>query len=95
MRSGRERTTIAERATLLASKTEKMLRAAGGYEALCIVGRTRQSRLEISRILGVGEEIMVRHIKQACERYGVNKRILVAIRHCSTEHAPSPTFFKR
>jgi DNA-binding CsgD family transcriptional regulator len=35
---------------------------------------------EISRILGVSEETVSRHIKQACERYGVNKRTLLAIR---------------
>ena len=35
---------------------------------------------EISRILGVSEETVARHIKQACERYGVNKRTLLAIR---------------
>lgn len=35
---------------------------------------------EISRILGVSEETVARHIKQACERYGVHKRTLVAIR---------------
>ena len=35
---------------------------------------------EIGRILGVGEETVARHIKQACERYGVNKRTLLTIR---------------
>jgi LuxR family quorum-sensing system transcriptional regulator CciR len=35
---------------------------------------------EISRILDVSEETVARHIKQACERYGVNKRTLLAIR---------------
>ena len=35
---------------------------------------------EISRILGLSEETVARHIKQACERYGVNKRTLAAIR---------------
>ena len=35
---------------------------------------------EISRILGLSEETVARHIKQACERYGVNKRTLLAIR---------------
>jgi LuxR family quorum-sensing system transcriptional regulator CciR len=35
---------------------------------------------EIGRILGVSEETVARHIKQACERYGVSKRILLAIR---------------
>ncbi|MFS0771193.1 LuxR family transcriptional regulator [Sphingomonas sp. 1P08PE] len=35
---------------------------------------------EIGRILGVSEETVARHIKQACDRYGVNKRTLLAIR---------------
>lgn len=35
---------------------------------------------EISRILGVGEETVARHIKLGCARYGVNKRTLLAIR---------------
>lgn len=35
---------------------------------------------EIGRILGVSEETVARHIKQACERYGVSKRTLLAIR---------------
>jgi LuxR family quorum-sensing system transcriptional regulator CciR len=35
---------------------------------------------EISRILGVSQETVAMHIKQARERYGVGKRTLVAIR---------------
>lgn len=35
---------------------------------------------EIGRILGVSEQTVACHIKQACERYGVNKRTLLAIR---------------
>lgn len=35
---------------------------------------------EIGRILGVTEETVARHIKQACARYGVSKRTLLAIR---------------
>jgi LuxR family quorum-sensing system transcriptional regulator CciR len=35
---------------------------------------------EISRILGVTEETVARHIKLACARYGVSKRTLLAIR---------------
>lgn len=35
---------------------------------------------EIGRILGISEETVARHIKQACERYDVNKRTLLAIR---------------
>ena len=35
---------------------------------------------EIARILGLSEETVARHIRHACERYGVNKRTLLAIR---------------
>jgi DNA-binding CsgD family transcriptional regulator len=35
---------------------------------------------EISRILNVSEETVARHIKQGCERYGVNKRTSLVIR---------------
>lgn len=35
---------------------------------------------EISRILAISEETVARHIKQACGRYGVNKRTLLVIR---------------
>lgn len=35
---------------------------------------------EIGRILGVSEETVARHVKQACARYGVSKRTLLAIR---------------
>lgn len=35
---------------------------------------------EIAVILGLSEETVARHIKQACERYGVNKRTLLIIR---------------
>lgn len=35
---------------------------------------------EISRILGVTEETVARHIKLACARYGVSKRTLLVIR---------------
>lgn len=35
---------------------------------------------EIGRILGISEETVTRHIKQACERYGVNKRTMLVIR---------------
>ena len=35
---------------------------------------------EIGRILGISDETVARHIKQACERYGVNKRTLLVIR---------------
>jgi LuxR family quorum-sensing system transcriptional regulator CciR len=35
---------------------------------------------EIGRILDVSEETVAQHIKQGCERYGVNKRSLLLIR---------------
>lgn len=35
---------------------------------------------EVSRILGIEEDTVTRHIKMACERYGVNKRTLLAVR---------------
>src|SRR5690606_13586856 len=35
---------------------------------------------EIARILGISEETVALHVKQACARYGVNKRTLLAIR---------------
>lgn len=47
----------------------------------CVLWAARgKSDWEISRILGVGEETVIRHIKQARERYGVQKRTLLAIR---------------
>ncbi len=47
----------------------------------CILWAARgKGDWEISRILGLSEETVARHIKQACARYGVNKRTLVAIR---------------
>lgn len=47
----------------------------------CILWAARgKGDWEISRILGVSEETVARHIKQACERYGVHKRSLLAIR---------------
>jgi len=47
----------------------------------CILWVARgKSDWEISRILGISEETVARHIKQACARYGVNKRTLLVIR---------------
>ncbi len=47
----------------------------------CVLWAARgKSDWEISRILGVSEETVIRHIKQARERYGVQKRTLLAIR---------------
>ena len=47
----------------------------------CVLWAARgKSDWEIGRILGVSEETVIRHIKQARERYGVPKRTLLAIR---------------
>jgi LuxR family quorum-sensing system transcriptional regulator CciR len=47
----------------------------------CVLWAARgKSDWEISRILDISEETVARHIKQACERYNVNKRTLLAIR---------------
>ena len=47
----------------------------------CVVWAARgKSDWEISRILGIGEETVIRHLKQARERYGVQKRTSLAIR---------------
>lgn len=46
----------------------------------CVLWAARgKSDWEISRILGVSEETVIRHMKQARERYGVQKRTLLAI----------------
>lgn len=46
----------------------------------CVLWVARgKSDWEISLILGVGEETVARHIKQACERYGVSKRTYLVI----------------
>ncbi|ODU67536.1 helix-turn-helix transcriptional regulator [Novosphingobium percolationis] len=34
---------------------------------------------EISRILGISEETVARHIRMACDKYGVNKRLSVIV----------------
>ena len=47
----------------------------------CVLWLARgKSDWEISRILAISEETVIRHIKQARERYGVQKRTLLAIR---------------
>lgn len=47
----------------------------------CILWVARgKSDWEISRILGLSEETVARHIRQGCERYGVNKRTSLLIR---------------
>ena len=38
-----------------------------------------KSDWEISRILGISHETVIRHLKQARERYGVGKRTLLAV----------------
>ncbi|WP_447726031.1 LuxR family transcriptional regulator [Sphingomonas koreensis] len=46
----------------------------------CILWAARgKGDWEIGRILGISEETVARHIRQGCERYGVNKRTLLAI----------------
>lgn len=47
----------------------------------CVLWAARgKSDWETSRILGVSEETVARHIKDGCERYGVHKRTSLAIR---------------
>lgn len=47
----------------------------------CVLWAARgKSDWETSRILGVSEETVARHIRDGCERYGVSKRTLLAIR---------------
>lgn len=47
----------------------------------CVLWAARgKSDWETSRILGLSEETVARHIRDGCERYGVNKRTLLAIR---------------
>lgn len=47
----------------------------------CVLWVARgKSDWEISRILGISEETVIRHLKHARERYGVQKRTLLAIR---------------
>lgn len=47
----------------------------------CVLWVARgKSDWEISRILGISEETVTRHLKHARERYGVQKRTLLAIR---------------
>jgi LuxR family quorum-sensing system transcriptional regulator CciR len=46
----------------------------------CVIWAARgKSDWEISRILGVSHETVIRHLKQARERYGVAKRTLLAV----------------
>jgi LuxR family quorum-sensing system transcriptional regulator CciR len=46
----------------------------------CLVWAARgKSDWEISRILGVTEDTVIRHLKQARERYGVSKRTVLAV----------------
>jgi LuxR family quorum-sensing system transcriptional regulator CciR len=47
----------------------------------CVLWVARgKSSWEIGRILGIGEETVVRHLKMAAERYGVSKRTMLPIR---------------
>ena len=46
----------------------------------CVVWAARgKSDWEIAQILGVGHETVIRHLKQARERYGVTKRTMLAV----------------
>jgi LuxR family quorum-sensing system transcriptional regulator CciR len=46
----------------------------------CLVWASRgKSDWEIGRILGIGQETVVQHLKDARERYGVPKRTQLAI----------------
>ena len=46
----------------------------------CLVWAARgKSDWEISRILGISQETVIQHLKQARERYGVGKRTLLAV----------------
>lgn len=46
----------------------------------CVIWATRgKSDWEISRILGVSQETVIQHLKQARERYGVGKRTPLAV----------------
>jgi len=46
----------------------------------CLIWAARgKGDWEISRILGISEETVAQHIRQACERYGVQKRTSLMI----------------
>ena len=46
----------------------------------CVVWAARgKSDWEISRILGLSQDTVIQHVKQARERYGVGKRTLLAV----------------
>lgn len=47
----------------------------------CVLWVARgKSDWEVGCILGISEETVARHVRNACERYGVNKRTLLVIR---------------
>lgn len=48
-------------------------------ECVALVGRGKTD-WEISQILGIGQETVIQHVKDARDRYGVTKRTLLAIR---------------
>lgn len=50
---------------------------------------------EISRILGISEETVATHIRQACERYDVSKRTLLLIRTLFDGTLSFPEIFRR
>ncbi len=52
-----------------------------GRQAECVALVARgKTDWEISRILGIGQETVTQHVKDARERYGTTKRTLLAIR---------------
>lgn len=48
-------------------------------ECVALVARGKTD-WEISQILGIGQETVIQHVKDARDRYGVTKRTLLAIR---------------
>ena len=45
----------------------------------CVLWAARgKTDWEISKILGISEEMVARHIRLACDRYGVTKRVALA-----------------
>lgn len=84
---------LAQYAGTFAFEGARRLWSARGYVALppapvltdrqrdCLLWAARgKSDWEISRILGVSHETVIRHLKDARERYGVQKRTLLAVR---------------
>jgi LuxR family quorum-sensing system transcriptional regulator CciR len=62
-------------------------------ECVALVGRGK-SDWEISRILGISEETVKRHLKDARERYDVPKRVQVVLRSIFDGHIPLADLLK-